>query len=42
MRFHDDGTMSSKWTWYQNGQEQWMEEIQYRRFYRAARDPKAE
>ena len=30
-RFHDDGTMTSRWTWYQKGQERWMEEIAYRR-----------
>jgi hypothetical protein len=30
-RFHEDGHFSSRWTWYQDGEERWMEEIQYRR-----------
>jgi len=30
-RFVDDGSFSSQWTWYQDGKEKWMEEIQYRR-----------
>jgi hypothetical protein len=30
-RFHEDGTMTSRWTWYQKGKERWMEEISYRR-----------
>jgi hypothetical protein len=27
-RFLPDGRVSSRWTWYQNGQERWMEEIE--------------
>ena len=34
-RFDDDDRMTSRWTWYQNGQERWMEEIEYRRLPRA-------
>ena len=30
-RLHEDGHFSSQWTWYQDGHEQWMEEIQYHR-----------
>jgi hypothetical protein len=30
-RFIDDDQMTSRWTWFQNGREQWMEEIVYRR-----------
>ncbi|MGH9868218.1 MAG: hypothetical protein ACREAA_08655 [Candidatus Polarisedimenticolia bacterium] len=29
--FQDDDHFSSKWTWYQNGEERWMEEIKYTR-----------
>lgn len=29
--FEDDDNFTSRWTWYQNGSEQWMEEIRYRR-----------
>ncbi len=31
VRFADDDHYSSRWTWYENGQERWMEEIHYRR-----------
>jgi len=27
----DDRHFTSRWTWYQNGNEQWLEEIEYRR-----------
>ena len=30
-RFADDDHFSSNWTWYQDGKESWMEEIQYER-----------
>lgn len=30
-RFSDDGTFTTQWTWYQQGQERWMEEIHCRR-----------
>ncbi len=30
-RFADKDHFSSHWTWYQNGEETWMEEIEYRR-----------
>jgi hypothetical protein len=30
-RFTGDGAFTTKWTWYQNGQERWMEEIEMRR-----------
>jgi hypothetical protein len=30
-RFLDGGRMTSRWTWYQDGAERWMEEIEYRR-----------
>ncbi|HVG28539.1 MAG TPA: hypothetical protein VM864_02360 [Pyrinomonadaceae bacterium] len=30
-RFHDDDHVSSQWTWYQNGKEQWMEDIKLER-----------
>jgi len=30
-RLGDDDSFSSQWTWYQDGKESWMEEIQYRR-----------
>ena len=30
-RFIDTDRMTSRWTWYQNGTERWMEEIEYRR-----------
>lgn len=29
--FADDDHFSSQWTWYQSGQEKWLEEIQYER-----------
>ncbi len=29
--FVDDDHFTSRWTWYQDGKEQWMEEIQHRR-----------
>jgi len=42
-RFESDDRMTGRWTWYQNGQERWMEEIEYRRVpqaeARAAGDP---
>jgi len=34
-RFDGDDRMTSRWTWYQNGEERWMEEIEYRRLPRA-------
>lgn len=30
-RFRDDSHLTSQWTWYQNGKESWMEEIQLER-----------
>lgn len=30
-RFKDENSFSSQWTWYQEGKESWMEEIQYER-----------
>ena len=30
-RFHDEGHFSSQWTWYQDGAERWMEEVEYHR-----------
>lgn len=30
-RFESDDRFTTKWTWYQNGQEKWMEEIVYTR-----------
>ncbi len=30
-RFESDDRFTTKWTWYQNGQERWMEEIVYTR-----------
>jgi hypothetical protein len=30
-RFIDDNRVASRWTWYQNGKENWMEEIQLER-----------
>jgi len=30
-RFHDPDHFTSRWTWYQDGQERWMEEIEHRR-----------
>jgi len=30
-RFKDENNFSSQWTWYQEGKESWMEEIQYER-----------
>lgn len=30
-RFLDDGRFTSRWTWYQGGEERWMEEITYER-----------
>jgi hypothetical protein len=27
-RFIDDDHFTTKWTWYENGQEKWLEEIQ--------------
>lgn len=30
-RFVDGHRFSSRWTWYQDGEEQWLEEIEYRR-----------
>jgi len=30
-RFKDENNFSSQWTWYQDGKESWMEEIQYER-----------
>jgi hypothetical protein len=30
-RFRDDGTVTSRWTWYQDGKQRWMEEIERRR-----------
>ena len=29
--FEDDDRFTSRWTWYQDGKEKWMEEIRYRR-----------
>lgn len=29
--FRDDGTVSSRWTWYEKGAERWLEEIEYAR-----------
>ena len=29
--FHDHSRFTSRWTWYQDGQEKWMEEITYTR-----------
>ncbi len=31
IRFIDANNYTSQWTWYQNGKERWMEEIQYTR-----------
>ena len=31
LRFLDDDHFSSRWTWYQDGEETWMEEIVYER-----------
>jgi hypothetical protein len=31
IRFKDDNHFSKQWTWYQNGKESWMEEIQLER-----------
>ena len=31
LRLIDDGHFTSRWTWYQNGSEQWLEDIEYRR-----------
>lgn len=33
-KFADDGTYTTQWTWYQNGQERWMEEIKCTRVNR--------
>ena len=33
LRFGDDGRFSSRWTWYQDGNERWLEEIEYRRVH---------
>jgi hypothetical protein len=30
-RFGDAGRFSTRWTWYQNGQERWLEEVEMRR-----------
>jgi hypothetical protein len=30
-RFVDDNHITSRWTWFQNGEEKWMEEIQLER-----------
>jgi len=30
-KFAEDGTFTTQWTWYQQGQERWMEEIHCRR-----------
>ena len=29
--FRDDGTFTSKWTWYQDGQEKWLEDVTHTR-----------
>lgn len=31
LRFVDEGHITSRWTWYQDGSERWLEEISYRR-----------
>jgi hypothetical protein len=36
MRFQDDDHYVARWTWYQDGQERWMEEIQRTRLRGAA------
>jgi len=33
-RFGDDGTVTAQWTWYEKGQERWMEEIELSRLSR--------
>ncbi|HVS03676.1 MAG TPA: hypothetical protein VMT16_12975 [Thermoanaerobaculia bacterium] len=38
-RFLDDGSFTSRWTWYVGGRESWMEEIVYRRAQPAAAAP---
>ncbi len=30
-RFIDDDSFASRWTWFQEGEEQWLEDIEYRR-----------
>ncbi len=40
-RFHSDDHFSSRWTWFQDGEESWMEEIQYRRLGREEQTPSA-
>lgn len=34
--FTDEDHFTSRWTWYDNGEEKWMEEIRYRREKKAA------
>ena len=31
IKFVDPDTIHAKWTWYADGKEQWMEEIEYKR-----------
>jgi hypothetical protein len=38
-RFESEGRFSTRWTWYQNGQERWMEEVEMRRVAEADRKP---
>lgn len=38
-RFEDEGRFSTRWTWYENGQERWMEEIEMRRIAEADGTP---
>lgn len=30
-RFIDEDSFTSRWTWFQDGEEQWLEDVQYRR-----------
>jgi hypothetical protein len=34
MRFVDDNRYTSRWTWYQDGKEQWFEETEFVRMGR--------
>lgn len=40
--FADDDHLSARWTWYQDGKEQWMEKMDFVRAPKAAKDSKAD
>ena len=40
-RFLDADRFTSRWTWYQKGSEQWLEEIEHRRLATAGPDPES-